>query len=587
MDEKAADVRQEQQEPLIPQPPAPAAPKKTRRWLIPFLFLGFWLLATHGTRHYHHRNHNHRPHSHGGPHAHDKAVAAQCPQVEPLLPVLKSTKLDEMDNFLASQEFRDITVERVAGAIRIPSESYDNMGVVGEDERWDIMFDVADYLEKTFPKVYSTLTLEKVNTHGLLYTWKGSDEALKPVIFMAHQDVVPVDPDTVSQWEHPPWSGDFDGKYIWGRGAVDCKDSLIGILESIEHLIEADFKPKRTILLSFGFDEEISGGRGAATLSKAILERYGKDSISAIVDEGAGLATAWGTLFALPAVGEKGYIDVEVVIRMPGGHSSVPSPHTSIGVASEFIALIEANPYEPKMYPENPFLGLLQCGAAHANEFPKKLKKLLPGGPRTCSKKGRLEREVAKLDPTAKYAFTTSQAVDMIKGGVKANALPERTSFLVNHRVNIGETPDDVMKQITKLASKIAKKYKLKLNAFNGAEEIPLSITITHRPDILSPAPVTPTSVEGTTPYGILAGTTRALYSDVVMSPGFMTGNTDTKYYWDLTKHIFRFGPGFDVNDRDVPFNAHTVNEKLNVNAHIKLVQWYSLFVRNMDEADL
>lgn len=578
----------ESQQPLLPQQPSPA-PKKSRRWLIPFLLIGCWVLATYGTRYVPHRGHGHRPHRHGW-HGHadgSAAAAARCPQVEPLRPALKSTQLDEMDNFLASQEFRDITVERIAGAIRIPSESYDDMGEVGEDKRWDVMFDIAAYLEKTFPHVHSTLTLEKVNTHGLFYTWKGSEESLKPIILMAHQDVVPVDPATVSQWEHAPWSGDYDGKYIWGRGSTDCKDSLIGILEAVEHLIEANFQPKRTIILSFGFDEEISGGRGARKLGEAILERYGKDSIEAIVDEGAGLAKVWGTLFALPAVGEKGYIDVEVVVRMPGGHSSIPSPHTSIGVASEFISLIEANPYESKLYPENPFLGLLQCGAAHGPEFPKKLKKLLPGGPRTCSKKGRLERELGALDPIAKYSFTTSQAVDVINGGVKANALPERTTFLINHRVNIGETPDDVMKQITKLASKIAKKYKLTLNAFNDAEEIPSSITISHRPDILYPAPVTPTSVEGTTPYGILAGTTRALYGDVVMSPGLMTGNTDTKYYWNLTKHIFRFGPGFDVNDPDVTFNAHTVNERLSVVAHIKLVQWYSLFMRNMDEAQL
>jgi len=68
-----------------------------------------------------------------------------------------------------------------------------------------------------------------VNTWGLVFTWNGSDSQLKPsmsisvrllivVLFMAHQDVVPVPAVTVSDWKFPPWSGHFDGELIWGRG---------------------------------------------------------------------------------------------------------------------------------------------------------------------------------------------------------------------------------------------------------------------------------------------------------------------------------------------------------------------------------
>ena len=72
--------------------------------------------------------------------------------------------------------------------------------------------------------------------------------------------MVPVNPDTVDKWAHPPFSGYFDGERVWGRGSSDDKSGLIGILSALENLLEKDFKPTRTIILAFGYDEE-GGGR--------------------------------------------------------------------------------------------------------------------------------------------------------------------------------------------------------------------------------------------------------------------------------------------------------------------------------------
>ena len=516
------------------------------------------------------------------------SVADQCFQVDPLVPNKSTASLDEMDEYLKSQKFRDKSIGRVSGVVKVPSQSYDDLGAVGEDSRWDIMYQVAAYLEKTFPLVHSTLKLEKVNTHGLLYTWEGSDNDLKPTVLMAHQDVVPVPESTVEQWTYPPFGGVYDGEYIWGRGASDDKTNLIGILEAVELLIDAGFRPQRTLILSFGFDEEISGTHGAVHLASTLVDRYGKDGAAVIVDEGSGMSSVWGSQFAMPGVGEKGYIDVEIIVRMPGGHSSIPPPHNGIGVTAELITKIEANPYEPRLYSENPFLGLLKCGAAHSPDFPSKLRKLLPSNGRGFTyTKDKLALEVAKSGDAVKYLFTTSLAPDVINGGVKNNALPERTRVLVNHRINIGEHASDVKTRLTELANNIAKKYDLTVHAFNNGTETPRSITLRETSHTLEPAPVTPTSVNGTTPYSVLSGTTRALYgTDLLMAPGLMTGNTDTRYYWDLTRHIFRFNPGWDPKQEGLG-NIHTVDEKVSVYAHLKTVQWYSRFIRNMDEAVL
>jgi len=154
---------------------------------------------------------------------------------------------------------------------------------------------------------YSKLNVTTINTYGLLIEWKGKDESLKPHLFMAHQDVVPVLPATADKWKYPPYSAHYDGKFVWGRGVADCKNNLIGILESFETLLEKDFIPERTIMAGFGFDEEISGWHGAKHIADYLLQILGKDSIELIIDEGGlGIQEMYGAMFALPGLGEKG-----------------------------------------------------------------------------------------------------------------------------------------------------------------------------------------------------------------------------------------------------------------------------------------
>jgi Gly-Xaa carboxypeptidase len=180
----------------------------------------------------------------------------------------------------------------------------------------------------------------------------------------------------------------------------------------------------------------------------------------------------------------------------------------------------------------------------------------------------------------------------VISGGVKVNALPERATVVVNHRINVGETSRIVKDRLTALASEVAARHNLTLHAFDGTkegEEPPSSITLASNEHELEVAPVTPADgADSKSPYAVLAGTTRALYGEeVVVTPGIMTGNTDTRHYWSLTKHIFRFSPGFDPEDGPGLGSIHTVDERVSVLNHINAVRWFMLFVRNMDEADV
>jgi len=84
------------------------------------------------------------------------------------------------------------------------------------------------------------------------------------------------------------------------------------------------FEPRRTVVLAFGFDEEISGPEGAGKIAPYLEEHYGKDAFGILIDEGSGMQEMFGATFAAPAVGEKGYLDTRIEVTAPGGHSSVP-----------------------------------------------------------------------------------------------------------------------------------------------------------------------------------------------------------------------------------------------------------------------
>ena len=528
-----------------------------------------------------------------------------CEQVEPL-----DLKLGGLEAIYDSDAFRNSSIDRLSRIVQIPTISYDDMGNPGDDERFEVFFELEEYLKDTFPAVHKELKKENVNTHGLLYIWEGTNQSLKPTILMAHQDVVPVEKSTVDDWTHPPFSGYFDGKYVWGRGSSDCKNQLIAVLEAVETLLNVNFKPKRTLILSFGFDEEIAGVRGAGALAERITEIFGKDSVAAIVDEGSGLNQKFGAIFATPAVGEKGYTDVHITVRTPGGHSSVPSRHTGIGIISEVITLIEEDTYQPWLSEDNPILQALQCNARFGPDFPKKLRRLLSDrqkhkhrhsvSPNTVKKCQRhkhtdhLAEAVAAMNLVTRYQMQTSQAVDLIAGGAKVNALPERVEAVVNHRINIGETTKVALKKIAHLSNKVAKRHNLTLIVSPEHPEMihGNSITITTSGTNIDPAPSTPLDIfvpgtENLSPWGILSGTTRGLYGeDLKMSPGLSTGGTDTRYYWDLTKHIFRYNPGYDPSESiDELRGIHTVNERQSIAGHINSVKWFAGWIKNIDEA--
>lgn len=198
---------------------------------------------------------------------------------------------------------------------------------------------------------------------------------------------------------------------------------LLAQYEALSILIKKGWRPRRTVILAHGFDEETTGRQGARKIAPYLESVYGKDSMLMLIDEGDENARLFGTAFALPATTsvqfhfamlghegsirlilnidmawdwtnkfcaadpnvysgqknrEKGYLDVLVRVGTPGGHSSIPPQHTSIGIISETITAIEAKMHPPNFDgPRDPILRFLICASQYGKTFPKHLRRLI------------------------------------------------------------------------------------------------------------------------------------------------------------------------------------------------------------------
>lgn len=434
---------------------------------------------------------------------------------------------------------------RLAGAIRFPTVSHEEGGVV---ER-EAFLGLHQYLAQTFPRVHRTLTREVVADYSLLYTWKGRNPSLPPILLMSHLDVVPVEPGTERSWTHPPFSGQIADGYVWGRGSMDDKVSVLGILEGVDLLLGQGFRPERTVLLAFGHDEEIGGLQGARNIA-ALLERRGIRP-EFILDEGGVIAEKMvpgvGPPVAMIGTAEKGFANVALTAKSQGGHSSMPPPHTAVGLVSAAVARLE----------ESPLPSRIDGATERSFEY---LAPEMPFVPRMILSNLWLFGPVAEKqfasDPAGNARIRTTTAATMIRGGVKENVLPLEARAVVNFRILPGDTVDGVLRHVREV---VGPDVEVSL-AGHAADPSPES-------DVSAPA------------FELLQRTVAQAIPGTFASPNLLGGGTDTKHFQNLTRNIYRFIP-IRVTEPDMP-RFHGTNERVGVENYGEIVRFYAQLLRN------
>ncbi|TDJ26295.1 MAG: M20/M25/M40 family metallo-hydrolase [Gammaproteobacteria bacterium] len=433
---------------------------------------------------------------------------------------------------------------RLAGAIRIPTISHQDPSLFDP-----VAFrELHAYLEQTFPLAHANLERELVAQYSLLYRWPGHDPAQQPYLLMAHLDVVPVIPGTEPNWQHAPFGGEIADGYIWGRGTLDDKFGVTGILDAIEGLLQAGFQPSRDVYLAFGHDEELGGDAGAAAIA-GLFEARGID-LAYVLDEGGAIIE--GTLpgldrkVALTGIAEKGFLSLELTTKAAGGHSSMPPPSTAIGVLSRAVSRLEASPF-----PMNP--NHLEMTFAHylapymSFEMQVLAANLWLFGP------------LLATSDQMNAMLRTTTAVTMFNAGIKENVLPINARAVVNHRIIPGETVASVTARVIEIID-------------DGSVSV---APLTAR----DPSGVSDT---GSTAFAALARTVRQLNDDVIIAPYLVVGGTDAKHFAGLSQNIYRFSP--ILAEPDMMTRFHGTNERLAVDEYARVVSFYAQLIRNSDQ---
>jgi carboxypeptidase PM20D1 len=412
------------------------------------------------------------------------------------------------------------------------------------------------FLEEAFPGIHSQLKKEVINKYSLLYRWKGSDENLKPIVLMAHFDVVPVPYGSGGDWTYPPFSGKIADGFIWGRGSLDDKGCLIATMEAVEALLTDGYTPRRTVYLAFGHDEEIGGSNGAAYIAELFQTRNVKAEW--VLDEGAivamDLVPGVTNPVSLIGIAEKGYVTLVLTVEHAGGHSAMPPPQSAVGILSTAIHNLQDNPFPADM--ESPGMQMFDYVGP---EMPFGMK-LLFANRWLFSPLIKSELEKTK---SMNAIIRTTIAPTIFNAGTKENVLPQKATAMVNFRLLPGDSVEYAVKHVKE-----------------SIDDPRIMITISEIHQPLEASPVSDINQES---YRILQQSIRQVFPQSIAAPFLVVAGTDTKHYKNISGNIYRFLP-VRITSEDLE-RFHGTNERLGVNNLEEMVKFYIQLIRNSNKA--
>jgi len=399
--------------------------------------------------------------------------------------------------------------ENLAAAVRFQTISHQQQGLLDTEA----FLGLHQFLRQTYPRVFSELQVEVINDYSLLIIWDGTDDTRKPVLFTSHIDVVPVEPGTESGWTHPAFAGVIADGNIYGRGTLDDKVGVISLLEAAESLLAAGYQPQRTLVFGFGHDEEVGGQQGAGMIAQRMRELglY----FEWMVDEGSFIVAdnpmIKGRPVALIGVAEKTFLTLKLTATGPGGHSSMPPPHTAAGRLAAAVARVEGSPFPPRLV--TPVKAMLEGVAPYA-EFPTNL--VLSNLWLT----GSLVASQMTQDRTTNSFVRTTTAVTILRAGVKDNVIPQTAEAFINFRLLPGDTPEMVIDTIT------------------GLIDDPEITVVASREFSSATAPMASMSGGG---YAAIEQAVAPHYPTAPVLPYMMSATTDIRHYVELADNHYRF----------------------------------------------
>ena len=278
-------------------------------------------------------------------------------------------------------------------------------------------------------------TPEHPKDGGLVAVLPGTGKSLKPMLLLAHIDVVEAKRE---DWTRDPFTLIEENGYFYGRGTVDDKAQAAIFTDALVRMKQAGAKPKRTIKLALTCGEETSGAfNGAEWLG--LNHKDWIDAEFALNEGGGGRTDGKGKLLVQTIqIGEKAYQDFTLTATNPGGHSSAPPPKNAIYDLS--TALLKIGAYEfPLQFNDVTKAFFKKSGPLRGDAVGAAMVAL------AANPEDKAAEATANTDKTIHSMLRTTCVATLVEAGHALNALPQRATANVNCRMFPGRTSAETM----------------------------------------------------------------------------------------------------------------------------------------------
>ena len=430
---------------------------------------------------------------------------------------------------------RDAVAQRFARMIRCKTVSYvdETLEDKAEFEKFIAL------LSELYPNVHKACEVERMARRGILFKLKGKSNAA-PVVFMSHFDVVPADE---SAWEKPAFEGIIEDGVLWGRGALDTKGTLCGVMESAETLLKQGFIPENDLYFAFAGDEEVYG-----TTAPAMVAELKKRGIvpAMVLDEGGavveGIFPGVEGPCALVGTAEKGMLVAEFSVESHGGHASMPPAHTPIGQLSRAVLRIEGKPFKSRLTP--PVAAMFDTLGRHSTFVYRlifaNLWCFMPVLDAIFRKKGGEMNAMLR----------TTCAFTMMEGSNASNVLPPLAKMSANLRIIGGETPDKAIEYM----KSVIDDPDVKIGTVYG----------------MTPSPDSPANGA---PWERLKDAISQTWPGAIVSPYLMFACSDSRHYCEICERVYRFSAALLSREDRATIHGH--NERIRVDTLATIVKFY------------